>query len=181
MGDNLPVALVTGSGSGIGLAIAQRLSRAGYGVALHGRATGDAGRQAARALPRAEYFSADLLVDSERRDLICQVAEHFGRLDVLVNNAGESSIIPHDDLLAASPEIWHRLYELHVVAPWQLVAYSTPYLRSIKHRSTHLYIEHQFPCRRASQGSVRTLRCQQSGADPRYTPSRQNPGTADPG
>ena len=39
-------------------------------------------------------------------------------------------MIPHDDLLAATPDIWHRLYELHVVAPWQLVALSEPYLRA---------------------------------------------------
>ena len=55
---------------------------------------------------------------------------HYGRLDVLVNNAGASSVIPHDDLWAATPDIWHHLYELHVVAPWQLIALGEPYLRA---------------------------------------------------
>ncbi|MHB8851339.1 MAG: SDR family NAD(P)-dependent oxidoreductase [Acidithiobacillus ferriphilus] len=130
MTDNPRVALVTGSTSGIGLAIAQRLTQAGYWVALHSRASSVAGLQEAAAMENTKYFQADLLDEGARKDLIDSVYTHYGRLDVLVNNAGESSVIPHDDLLAATPDIWHRLYELHVVAPWQLVALSEPYLRA---------------------------------------------------
>ncbi|AEM46438.1 short-chain dehydrogenase/reductase SDR [Acidithiobacillus ferrivorans SS3] len=128
--DKPRVALVTGATSGIGLAIAQRLTQAGYWVALHSRASSVAGLQEAAAMENTKYFQADLLDEGARKDLINQVYTHYGRLDVLVNNAGESSVIPHNDLLAATPDIWHRLYELHVVAPWQLVALSEPYLRA---------------------------------------------------
>ncbi len=127
---NSRVALVTGATSGIGMAIAERFAHAGYRVALHSRTSSSSGLQAAATLAGSHYFQADLLDEGTRSELITQVHTHYGRLDVLVNNAGESSMIPHNDLLAATPDIWHRLYELHVVAPWQLVALSEPYLRA---------------------------------------------------
>ena len=56
--------------SAFGLAIAQRLTQAGYWVALHSRASSAAGRQAAAMLAGAHYFQADLLEGGERRKLI---------------------------------------------------------------------------------------------------------------
>jgi len=44
-----------------------------------------------------------------------------GRIDVLVNNAGATRLIPHDDVAAATPAVWRELYELNVIAPWVLV------------------------------------------------------------
>lgn len=52
------------------------------------------------------------------------------RLDVLVNNAGISGAIPHADLHAATPDTWHQLYEVNVVAPFRLIAEAEPHLRA---------------------------------------------------
>lgn len=97
-----PVALVTGSTSGIGAAIARRLAADGHAVILHSRSSADVGRAMARELGAA-YVQADLADDAERVRLIREAVAVHGRLDVLVNNAGVSRVIPHDDLAAATP------------------------------------------------------------------------------
>lgn len=122
MPDSLPVALVTGSTSGIGVAIARRLSREGYAVVLHSRQSAEAGRALAAELGSAVYVQADLAVDADRVRLVREAVAAWGRLDVLVNNAGISRVIPHGDLAAATPEVWHEMHEVNVVAPFRLVA-----------------------------------------------------------
>lgn len=124
-----PVALVTGSTSGIGEAIARRLSRDGYAVVLHSRSSADAGRALVSELNQAAYLQADLTRDAERVRLIRETAMLWGRLDVLVNNAGISRVIPHRDLAAATPSVWHEMNEVNLVAPFRLVAEAEPFLR----------------------------------------------------
>lgn len=82
------VALVTGSTSGIGLAIAERLCAEGFHVAFHSRSSAVLGRELAARHPGASYTQADLADDAQTRRLAAEVLERHGRLDVLVNNAG---------------------------------------------------------------------------------------------
>lgn len=133
MGD-LPVALVTGSTSGIGAAIARRLSSDGYAVILHSRISGKAGRGLVAELRQATYIQADLADDADRIRLVREAVSWRGRLDVLVNNAGISRVIPHADLMTASPVVWHALHEINVVAPFRLVAEAEPALRDAARR-----------------------------------------------
>jgi NAD(P)-dependent dehydrogenase (short-subunit alcohol dehydrogenase family) len=125
----LPVALVTGSTSGIGAAIARRLSQEGYAVILHSRSSAEAGHALSRELGAAAYVQADLADDAQRVRLIREAVAVWGRLDVLVNNAGISRVIPHADLASATPDIWHELNEVNVVAPFRLVAEAQTALR----------------------------------------------------
>jgi NAD(P)-dependent dehydrogenase (short-subunit alcohol dehydrogenase family) len=88
--DDRGVALVTGADTGIGFATAQRLQRDGFAL---GYATYDRGEQAKAALDRldagpVEWVSGDLSDPQVPAELVREVAERFGRLDVLVNNAG---------------------------------------------------------------------------------------------
>ncbi|TXL73203.1 SDR family oxidoreductase [Vineibacter terrae] len=123
------VALVTGSTSGIGAAIARRLARDGYAVVIHGRrARSDA--EANRAeIGAVDYIAADLADAAQASRLIAELLQRHGRLDVLVNNAGESVRIPHADLKAATPAVWRRMMDVNVIAPWVLVAEAEAALR----------------------------------------------------
>lgn len=129
MKKTVPVALVTGSTSGIGAAIARRLSNDGYAVVLHSRDSVDAGRALAAELGMAAYVRADLAHDPDRVRLVQEAVGVWGRLDVLVNNAGISRVIPHANLTAATPDVWRELHEVNVVAPFRLVALAESALR----------------------------------------------------
>ncbi|WP_369217763.1 SDR family NAD(P)-dependent oxidoreductase [Streptomyces flavofungini] len=122
------MALVTGSTSGIGEAVARRLAADGTRVVVHSRRSTEAGEALAAELGGA-YVQADLAVEDEARALAGSAVERYGRLDVLVNNAGLSRPIPHDDLAAASPAEWRRLLEVNLIAPWVLCTAALPALR----------------------------------------------------
>lgn len=123
------VALITGSTSGIGAATARRLARDGYTVALHSRSSADVGKRMASELAGASYHQADLADEQATRDLIASVLQRHGRLDVLVNNAGQSIRIPHGDLKAATPAVWRRMLDVNLIAPFVLVTEAEPALR----------------------------------------------------
>jgi NAD(P)-dependent dehydrogenase (short-subunit alcohol dehydrogenase family) len=124
------VALVTGSTSGIGAAIARRLARDGYQVALHGRRAAAEGEAMAREAGAASYHAADLSDVEHAGALVQSVLARHGRLDVLVNNAGEAARFPHADLRAATPAVWRRMIDVNLVAPWMLIAEAEAALRA---------------------------------------------------
>ncbi|HEY0726240.1 MAG TPA: SDR family NAD(P)-dependent oxidoreductase, partial [Pyrinomonadaceae bacterium] len=109
------VALVTGASRGIGRAIAIELGRVGHDVLINYR-TNEAEAQrtlelvkaAAGEQGRVELCAADVAGDDDRQRLVAYTREHFGRLDLLVNNAG---IAPERrvDLLETSAESFDRL------------------------------------------------------------------------
>lgn len=84
------VALVTGASRGIGKAIAQSLSQQGYLVAIHFRSQEAHAQELAAAIPGSKIFQADLGSEESCVQLAKNVKEAFGRIDVLVNNAGMS-------------------------------------------------------------------------------------------
>ncbi len=87
-----PIALVTGSGTGLGASLAVELARGGFDLALHYR-NSEAGALRIRANIRAsgsvaEIFRADLSRQAQAQALAKAVQSRFGRVDLLVNNAG---------------------------------------------------------------------------------------------
>lgn len=126
---NRRVALVTGSTSGIGKAIATRLAQDNFAVAFHSKSSVTVGRALAAEHSGATYVQADLSDQEQTHQLIAEVLSHYGRLDVLVNNAGITATIPHTDLKQASPDIWRELNEVNVIAPWILITEAEAALR----------------------------------------------------
>ncbi len=124
------VALVTGSSSGIGLAVAQALAAAGAAVVVNSATSVAAGEQVAASLPRATYVQADVSDRQAGETLVAAALDRYGRLDVLVNNAGTTQVIPHDDLEAATDEVWRRIFDVNVFGTWQLIRAAAPALRS---------------------------------------------------
>ena len=125
------VALVTGASRGIGRAIAIELGRVGYDVLINYRSNAvEAERTVAEvkvvagAGAHIETFAADVGNEDDRQRLVAHTRELFGRLDLLVNNAG---IAPEKrvDLLQASAESFDRLMNVNLKGPFflsQLVA-----------------------------------------------------------
>lgn len=124
------VALVTGSSSGIGEAVATRLTADGFRVVVNSARSVDAGRALAGRLPGAHYIQGDIADEEQARALVAGAVEHFGRLDVLVNNAGTTRVIPHHDLAAATPQVWREIFDVNVVGTWQTTVAAVPHLRA---------------------------------------------------
>lgn len=85
-----PVAVVTGSGTGIGTACARALAREGFRVGLHYRKSAESAKALQAELEDAFLLQADLADLEQVEALLSAVREQAGRVDVLVNNAGHS-------------------------------------------------------------------------------------------
>jgi ketoreductase RED2 len=125
------VVVVTGSSSGIGEACAQAFAAAGAAVVVNSRSSVAAGGAVATAVG-GTYVQADVSTVDGAEALVAASLGAYGRIDVLVNNAGTTVKIPHADLDAATPEIWLRLYEANVVGPFVTTRAALPALREAR-------------------------------------------------
>ncbi|HMB91426.1 MAG TPA: 3-ketoacyl-ACP reductase [Rhodothermales bacterium] len=117
------VALITGGTRGIGLGIARSLAQEGFDLALCGRRA-EADVQACldelrEAGIRVLYARADVSSAEDRANLLRAIRDQFGRLDVLVNNAG---VAPKErcDLLDATEESFERVLRINLQGPYFL-------------------------------------------------------------
>ena len=124
------VAIVTGSSSGIGERVAQRLSELGAAVVVNSSSSVAAGEAVAAALPgESLYVQADISDQAQCQGLLDRTTERFGKLDLLVNNAGWTTVVPHGDLDALTDEIFRRTFEVNVFGTWHLTKSAMPLLR----------------------------------------------------
>lgn len=116
-----PVAIVTGGSRGIGRGICVELARAGYAVAVNYAGNEDAASQTVSLLGDAPALTcrADVGLASDRDRMVDEVLSHWGRIDLLVNNAGITSI-GRRDILDATEESWDRVLAVNLKGPFFL-------------------------------------------------------------
>jgi len=127
------VALITGGGTGMGRAIAETFAREGAKVVVnYSRSRKDAEETVAgicAAGGAALAIGADVSRDAEVRAMVDQAGSAFGRLDVLVNNAGWTTRVPHDKLEDLTDEIWTHTFDTNVRGVFYCVRAAVPLLR----------------------------------------------------
>jgi NAD(P)-dependent dehydrogenase (short-subunit alcohol dehydrogenase family) len=115
--------LISGGTRGIGLATAKAFAAAGAKVCLNYRQDTESARQAMRTLPGSDHLAirADLTDPSAAEQLVEAMASHFGRIDVLVNNAG--IYLPHpvrSSTFGEWQEAWQRTMAVNLIAAGNL-------------------------------------------------------------
>lgn len=112
------VALVTGGGTGVGRAVCLQLAARGGRVAInYSRSEEDANQTVAdvrRAGGDALALQADVADAEAAARLVADTVQRFGRLDLLVNNAGTTRFVDYADLDALDDTLWDRLYAVNV-------------------------------------------------------------------
>lgn len=124
-------ALVTGASGGIGRAIALELARMGMNLTLCGRRE-DRLKEVARETGRPEdmlVFAGDLTDETHLTRCVSDTLERFGRLDVLVNNAGMALNRPFEE---TSTEEFDKILSINVRTPFLLCRQALPALRESK-------------------------------------------------
>jgi 3-hydroxybutyrate dehydrogenase len=125
-------AIVTGSTSGIGLALADALANAGANVMLNGlgdpaeieRTRGD--MQARHGVP-VRFHPADMTKPAEIADLVASAQREFGRLDILVPNAGIQFVSPVEDF---PPEQWDRIIAINLTSVFHCIRAAVPIMKT---------------------------------------------------
>jgi 3-oxoacyl-[acyl-carrier protein] reductase len=135
------VALVTGSGRGIGRAIAVRLAEEGASVIVNASKSAHEANAVLRSLPKLigtqkhSFIKADVGSPLQVKAMMKKVGERYKRLDLLVNNAGTTRFIEHKDLNKLTTEIFDTIYRVNLRGAFLCVKEALPLLKKSKDAS----------------------------------------------
>jgi 3-oxoacyl-[acyl-carrier protein] reductase len=129
-------ALVTGGATGIGRSAVLALARAGHDVAINYSSSEAAARETAadaeKAGAKTLLIKCDVSDDSAVRRMIASIKDKFGRLDVLINNAGTTAAWKPKDLETLSLDEWDRVFAVNVRGLFQVTRAAAPLLKEAK-------------------------------------------------
>jgi len=125
-------AIVTGSNSGIGLAIAEALAADGANIVVNSFTDGSADHAIATRIAKehgveAVYLKADMSKGAECRDLVERTVARFGGVDILVNNAGIQHVSPIEDFPI---EKWDAIIAINLTAAFHTTAVALPHMKA---------------------------------------------------
>lgn len=132
---NGAVAVVTGGNGGLGTRICHALAREGVHVAVVYAQSRDQAEGVARDLAshyqiNAAAFACDVTDGAAVEHAINAVADRFGRLDILVNDAAYNKAIPFADLDSLTMEVWDRIIAVNLTGPMRLIKAAAPIMKA---------------------------------------------------
>ncbi|GAB3673850.1 SDR family NAD(P)-dependent oxidoreductase [Salinisphaera aquimarina] len=134
MKSNRPVALVTGSSSGIGAATACLFAQRGWNVVINFAHSADAAEKVAATCrehgTEALVQQGNVAEDSDCRALAQAAETQWGRIDALVNNAGTTRFCAHDNLEGLSAQDFQDIYAVNTIGAYQMVRAVAPMMQA---------------------------------------------------
>jgi len=128
-----PVALVTGSATGVGRSSAMKFAQNGYDVVVNYTKSEDEARETCELVAEAGAQTLLVQCDISDEELVSKMAQHidetFGRLDVLVNNAGCTFPVPHAELENMTSDKWDRILAVNVKGTFFVTRACVPLLK----------------------------------------------------
>lgn len=119
------VAIVVGSTSGIGKAIAELFAKEGAKVAITGRRENVGSEVVKEIGENAKFYKVDISDEKQSRKLVQDVYDDFGRIDILVNNAGIAKELEMEDM---DTEFWDKIYDTNLRSHFIITQEALPYL-----------------------------------------------------
>jgi len=135
MSDNAKkAALVTGGGTGVGRATSLQLAKRGFDVVINYSRSQEAAESAASEVrklgARALTVQCDVSVDAQVKQMLVACQQEFGRLDVLVNNAGMTYFVDFTDLDEMGEEKWDRILGVNLKGAFFVSRAAVPLMRA---------------------------------------------------
>lgn len=127
------VAIVTGSSSGVGAACVKQLARLGCNVVVNynrsERAAAEVAAQCESLGVETLVCQADISDDAACREMVSRAAAKWGRIDALVNNAGTTKFVGHEDLEGLSKQDFLEIYAVNAVGAFQMTRAVAPHMK----------------------------------------------------
>lgn len=127
------VAVVTGGNGGLGQRICHALAKSGANIAVvYARSADDAdgvAREIAKHGVEAAAFPCDVTQPAQVQRLVDEVVRHFGRLDILINDAAYNKAIPFRDLDALTIEEWAKIIDVNLTGPMHCIKAVAPIMQ----------------------------------------------------